>query len=137
MREPEAEENRIVTAGGLPIKQVSLDMAGLRRLQACGVQQQHFLRAIDNRQRIGMGQEFLAPDAGAASEFKDIASRIECFQGGRHFCAFHEPLGIVLRAAIITAEAQPPLIILAGARAVIRELFRERIVGHDGSVAHG
>ena len=139
MRKPKAEEHGVVAPGRQPLEEIGLHVAHGRRVQTRGVAREHLWRAIDEREVRAVTQEPLAPDAGAAGELEDTPARrepLERVDNGRG-------VGLpALAIAVVTALAQPPLVVLGGPSTVVRELLVQSSsrcldVAHDVLLALG
>jgi hypothetical protein len=70
----------------------------------------------------------LGPQAGAAGELEDLAGRVKALQGVLRFGRLSEPPGARLGAVVVASAAEPPVVVLAGAFAVVVRLLSEELV---------
>ena len=127
MREPEAEVDDIVAAVGCPGEDVALDIADPIVFDALLVEGEDFRGSVEGGECGGVRQQALRPQAGAAGEFEDVACGGEGVEGVGDGCDIGEPLFVEFCAVIEAALAEKPLIVFAGAGAVVGDLVLDDV----------
>jgi hypothetical protein len=91
------------------------------------VERQHLGGSIDGRHTIRVGRDAASPDPGPASKFQDIAERPLLGQRCLDPRDLGKPTGPMFRPTVVPTGSLEPLVVLAGPRPIVPELFIEQI----------
>ncbi len=83
MREPEADENHVITAVRRPGEQIGLNEAHPFTADFPGPggrNGEHFRRGVYGRDVRGVTEKLAGPHSGAAGEFEHASGRLECLK---------------------------------------------------------
>ena len=126
-RPAEAEEDSIIFFIRAPGKDICLHILHTVRLDARLVECDYFLCGVDGGDLLRMLAELGCPQAGTAGELQHAALRLEGIKHPAHLFNLSEPLPVQFLAAVVTAFAQEPLVVFAGARLIIAYLLVEQL----------
>src|SRR5919109_2041235 len=133
VRVPEAEETDVELPRRLPLEDVGEDVVG-RAARPRAVQLEHLGDRIDGGDAISVPEEVPGPEPGPRGELEDVAARPERLERRLELPHIGEPAGCRLGLEGVAAAAEPPVVVLGGALAVVPPLLGQQRV--DRGLVH-
>jgi hypothetical protein len=87
VREPEADENHVITAVRRPGEQIGLNEAHPFTADPGCRNGEHFRRRVYGRDVRGVTQQLAGPHSGTAGDFEHASGRLECLKRLDHLTA--------------------------------------------------
>src|SRR5215472_5608191 len=122
MRQPEAEKDDVVALPRPPFEQIGLDILHVARSDACAVDGKHFGRRVDRGELPDFRRKPPRKKTRSTGELQRRArapAAEPLVEGGLHGCSVNMPARVELCAPVVAAAAKPPLVVFAGASAVV------------------
>ena len=139
MREPEAEKNHVIALSRPPSKEIGFDVVDVLRSNPRAVDGEDLGRRIDRREVRHFGREPAREQAGATGKLDgtSVSSVRQPFVDRTlNDTSLGMPARVEIRAPVIASFAKPPLVVFAGARAIVLDLVTQNIVaGHRSMIS--